>query len=515
MYKIPLIAAFILAAWPAAAQMQVAQATPGAAARALGQRIGVTGAVRGAVYLTPSNGSVGEIAKSGAPVHLGDKVRSGPDAGLQVILLDETVFSIGPDAELSIDEFVFDPTTDAGSVAASVTKGAFRFITGRVAIKDPKRMNVRLPQATIGVRGTMVAGEVRPAENVSEVVLLGPGPDNSANDKIGAIVVSNAAGSVMIERPGFATTIAMLAPPSPPVALPPDRVRSLSSPSSVSAGPRPPAQPAQPTGSGTGSQTANPQGGGAAQGPSQGPSQGPAQGDAAPRPGVGSGGQQAAGPIDVARPPDAGMGLVAAKQFVEQQPQIAPVRREDKEKQDQQAAQNAALQLAQQVQSQISLISTFNQLLSIPSGTTSFTIAQNPITLTATSGTGSGFFGYSAVVDHSTRLLNFQVNANFTIGGTPYSGPVYAEVLSYGSGPHPVGASIPDSTALQATVLSTDANDGPRFNTFFTSGGRNAAINVQVQNNQSTGRIFHQGTVTLTVNSGPNTLTGTGTAVRP
>jgi hypothetical protein len=182
MLRTLIITALLAAAAPAVAQTQVAQATPGAAARALGQRIGVTGAVRGAVYVTPSDASVGAVAKSGSPVHLGDKVRSGPDAGLQVILLDETVFSIGPDAELTIDEFVFDPKTDAGSVAASITKGAFRFITGRVAIKDPQRMNVRLPQATIGVRGTMVAGEVRPAENISEIVLLGPGPENTANE---------------------------------------------------------------------------------------------------------------------------------------------------------------------------------------------------------------------------------------------------------------------------------------------------------------------------------------------
>lgn len=449
MFKALLAAALVLAVWPAAAQTQVAQATPGAAARALGQRIGVTGAVRGAVYLTPSNGSVGEIAKSGAPVHLGDKVRSGPDAGLQVILLDETVFSIGPDAELSIDEFVFDPNTDAGTVAASITKGAFRFITGRVAIKDPKRMNVRLPQATIGVRGTMVAGEVRPAENVSEVVLLGPGPETTANDKVGAIVVSNAAGSVMIERPGFATTIAMMAPPSPPVALPPDRVRSLSGQSSASAAPRP-----APSGSSSGG----------------------------PPPPPGGPNSINSGRFDGTRPP--GPVFSGGGPPPPPPPQILPP-----------------------------VLTNFEQLARVPSGTSNFSIAQNPINFTA-SGSGSGFFGYSAVVNHAMRTLVLQVNTNLTIGGTPYSGPVYSETLTYGTGGVMIPGASTGTGSLQTTLRSTDANDGPRFTPFFTTGGRAATIDVRIQNS-NTGRVFHQGTVALTVNSGPNTLTGTGTAVRP
>jgi len=449
----PLLATvLLLAIWPAAAQTQLAQAPPAAAARALGERIGVAGAVRGAVYLTPAAGpsdAVGAVARSGSPVHLGDRVRSGPDAGLQVILLDETVFSIGPDAELTIDRFVFDPATDTGTVAASITKGAFRFITGRVAIKDPQRMSVRLPQATIGVRGTMVAGEVREAENVSEVVLLGPGPENTANDKIGAISVSNAAGSVTIERPGFATIIAMLAPPSPPVALPPDRVRSLSGRSSVSAGPRPP----------------------------------PAPGGAPPRGAGGGGPINTVNGIGVRPPPT----LQREGQLPPRPPPPPP----------------------------LSMITTFQQLAQVPSGTTGFTIAQNPITLNATSGSGSGFFGFSAVVNHANRTLNFQVNANLTVGGMPFNGLVYGETLAYGAGPLPVGATIPDSAALQASIQSTDAGDAPRFAPFFTTAGRNAAINVQVQNNPATGRVFHQGTVTLTVNAGPNTITGTGTGVRP
>ncbi len=448
MYRLLIALAFASLAGHAAAETQVAQATPGAAARALGQRVGVTGAVRGAVQIAPAGGAVGEVARSGAPVHLGDRVRSGPEAGLQVILLDETVFSIGPDAELVIDEFVYDPKTDAGTVAASVTKGAFRFITGRVAIKDPRRMNVHLPQATIGVRGTMVAGEVRPAQNLSEVVLLGPGPDNSANDKAGAIVVSNAAGSVMIERAGFATVIANVAAPTPPVALPPERVRSLSGQSSVSAGPRPAPPPGAPA-----------------------------------APGPAPGGRLDGGVVALLGPGPRGDGDRGSPP-PPPRPPLPPV------------------------------FTTFEQLAQVPSGNAMFTIAQNPITLTAT-GTGSGFFGYSAVVNHAMRTLTFQVNANLSIGGMPFNGQVYSETLTYGSGGAMLVGASTGSGTLQTRLSTADVGDAPRFAPFFTTGGRAATIDVAVQNNASTGRLFHQGTVTLTVTSGANSLTGSGTAVRP
>ncbi len=180
-------------------------------AMAQAQQAGVSAAVRGQVALArASENIVGKQVQSGDPIFLGDAITSGKSSGLQVMLLDETVFTIGPNSEISIDEFVYDPATNAGKVTASVAKGAFRFITGKIARKRPEDMTVRLPTATIGIRGTIVAGVVRTApgddsaadavfnqlskdspgaENARDfVILLGPGDENNTNDKGGAFV---------------------------------------------------------------------------------------------------------------------------------------------------------------------------------------------------------------------------------------------------------------------------------------------------------------------------------------
>ncbi len=182
-------------------------------ASAQGQQAGVSAAVRGQVALArASENVVGRQVQSGDPIFLGDAITSGSASGLQIMLLDETVFTIGPNSEISIDEFVYDPATDTGKVAASVAKGAFRFITGKIARKRPEDMTVRLPTATIGIRGTIVAGVVREApgtdpaadevfnrlakdapgaENARDfVILLGPGDENNTNDKGGAFILA-------------------------------------------------------------------------------------------------------------------------------------------------------------------------------------------------------------------------------------------------------------------------------------------------------------------------------------
>jgi hypothetical protein len=203
---------------------------------------GVAAAVRGEVrqvsFAPPPtadqtvNAPIGRVVASGDRIFLGDRIETGPRAGLQIMLLDETIFTIGPNAAMVIDTFVYDPATDAGEVTASIVKGAFRFVSGRIAKRNPSDMNVKLPVATIGIRGTSVAGEVveqTPTTPASaEVILLGPGAENNADERAGRVIVDNAGTSIEISRPGFGTTISgSQAPPAPPVRVPPARIAAL------------------------------------------------------------------------------------------------------------------------------------------------------------------------------------------------------------------------------------------------------------------------------------------------
>lgn len=190
--------------------------------------IGVAGAVKGLVKAIAASDrkKVGRVIESGKPLYLNEHVTTGPGGHLQIMLKDETIFTIGPDSDIVLDEFVYNPETDAGRVSASVTKGVFRFITGNIGKKDPSAMDVKLPAGTIGIRGTIVAGQVG-LDGTSLVVLLGPGPAASGA-RVGAFDLSNAQGSVFVDKPGFGSTLrGESVPPTPPAMVPPEQMKAI------------------------------------------------------------------------------------------------------------------------------------------------------------------------------------------------------------------------------------------------------------------------------------------------
>jgi len=188
------------------------------------EQAGVSAAVRGAVTLARAQ-TVGRSVVSGEGIFLQDRIESGDHSGMQILLLDETTFTIGPDSSIEIDEFVYDPATSAGRLAARVSKGVFRFVSGRIAKDQTGNMNVALPSGNIGIRGTMVAGAANPTTRASLVVLLGEGPDNVAGRPAGSIDVCNAGACTHVERPGFGVRIdGVEAAPSPAFRVPDDAV---------------------------------------------------------------------------------------------------------------------------------------------------------------------------------------------------------------------------------------------------------------------------------------------------
>jgi len=230
--------------------MMLVQLSPlSASAQSTNGQAGVAAAVRGNVTLVAAlapqpDRIVGQALGSGDQIFLGDTIETGPDSGMQIMLLDETIFTIGPSAGMVIDEFVYDPVTSTGQVTASIVKGAFRFVSGRVAKETPQNMSVRTPLGVIGVRGTSAAGRVDPPDAngnaAASIVLLGPGLANNADERVGRITVTNGGTSVEITRAGFGTAIGGLGqPPSAPVRFPSDQIAALTSSLGIDGSARP------------------------------------------------------------------------------------------------------------------------------------------------------------------------------------------------------------------------------------------------------------------------------------
>lgn len=136
------------------------------AARAFGaDTIGVASAVTNDVTGTLDNQQ--RTLQSGDGVSQKETIDTGKESAAQLLFNDETTLTVGPESTVTLDQFVYDPTSNTGKVALNVAKGAFRFITGSAA---PQSYEVKTPVATMGVRGTIADGYYDPVANTFTLV---------------------------------------------------------------------------------------------------------------------------------------------------------------------------------------------------------------------------------------------------------------------------------------------------------------------------------------------------------
>jgi len=104
---------------------------------------------------------------------LGSRMVTGADGYVQLRLPDNTVFVIGPNSDIVIDEFVYDPASGARTITARLAEGTFRWATGTVARKDLANMKMVLPAGEIGPRGTDFEATVFPDKSGGVVLFSG------------------------------------------------------------------------------------------------------------------------------------------------------------------------------------------------------------------------------------------------------------------------------------------------------------------------------------------------------
>lgn len=128
-----------------------------------------------------------------------------------ITFADNTQVQVNENSRLVIDDFVYDPKKPAaGKLALNMASGTVRYASGAIAKNDPSRVSINTPTATIAVRGTDFTATVDEL-GASTVILLPSCPfgwrDVERDCKTGEIVVSNDAGSVILNRPYQATKV--------------------------------------------------------------------------------------------------------------------------------------------------------------------------------------------------------------------------------------------------------------------------------------------------------------------
>ena len=103
---------------------------------------------------TINSGGASTTALVGTVLHLKDELRTGTDARLQVTFRDSTTLTLGENATVVIDRYVFDPDQSVGEASINAFKGAVRFATGKNKSLNTRDISVSTSVATLGVRGT-------------------------------------------------------------------------------------------------------------------------------------------------------------------------------------------------------------------------------------------------------------------------------------------------------------------------------------------------------------------------
>ncbi|MEM0922865.1 MAG: FecR family protein, partial [Pseudomonadota bacterium] len=131
------------------------------------QNIGNVAAVNRDMAGTPPTADR-RLLQLGNNVVRNERIETSDEGAGQLMFIDQTSLTVSPNTDIRLDEYVYDPATDTGDVALTMTRGALRFIGGRIS--KNRRALVRTPTATIGIRGGMVLLEVE--EGVTKVTHL-------------------------------------------------------------------------------------------------------------------------------------------------------------------------------------------------------------------------------------------------------------------------------------------------------------------------------------------------------
>ena len=135
------------------------------------------------------------------------RLSTDANSTMHVLFSDQSAVTLGPNSEMTIAKYEFNPKAKEGQILLEMTKGLLRVVGGLISKKT--ETVVRTSTATIGIRGgiSMVGAD---SQKTSGVFLFGQGmraTDNSGNTQT-------------VTRAGFGTDIGNNQPPTPPQRVP-------------------------------------------------------------------------------------------------------------------------------------------------------------------------------------------------------------------------------------------------------------------------------------------------------
>jgi trimeric autotransporter adhesin len=207
-------------------------ATGGASAQ---ERVGISSAVNPQALGTPP-GAATQPLLIGQTVVFNERITTANKGQTQLLFVDESSMTVGPNSDLTIDQFVYDPKTGTGRLAMSATRGLLRYVGGKLS-KHDGAVTLRTSTATLAVRGGAFIFYVTPTPTPAGVTPPNPAQPDPGPPKFeehivfvygDGLTISALNGAVeTLARAGYEVTISPLGNLSPPHPVPPGRLGEL------------------------------------------------------------------------------------------------------------------------------------------------------------------------------------------------------------------------------------------------------------------------------------------------
>jgi hypothetical protein len=155
------------------------------------QQVGTATAVNPQSESTPPGGTTAPLVVGANVVH-NERIHTSPGGTVQLRFTDKSSMSIGPNTEIVINEYVYDPNANSGHLLATLTEGALRYVGGELS--HAGAATITASAAHIGIRG-------------GTATIIQNGKGTEVINHFGTITISNGAGNFSIWRPDFGASI--------------------------------------------------------------------------------------------------------------------------------------------------------------------------------------------------------------------------------------------------------------------------------------------------------------------
>ncbi len=115
--------------------------------------------LNGTASILRDNNTV-ELVK-GAVVYRGDMIRTAKTGSVGIVMTDDSTLSLGPNSEIALKDYLFNPKEGKFAFVTRITKGTFGYLSGIIGKLSPDSIRLEIPDATIAVRGTKLLIEVK------------------------------------------------------------------------------------------------------------------------------------------------------------------------------------------------------------------------------------------------------------------------------------------------------------------------------------------------------------------